>query len=464
MISNATLINDLERFCRANTLFLPGQRLVVAVSGGVDSVVLLHLMLKLRSDWHLDLAVVHINHQLRGNESTGDEEFVRQIAANAGLPIYCQRVDTIGLKHTLGVSKQVAAREARYRFFEEVRLQTGSDAVATGHQADDDAETVLFNALRGGGVRGLSGIPISRTSGHIIRPLLFARRTRILNYALENGIGYRNDSSNQSLVYSRNYLRHSVVPFLTRELGTDATDALNRVSSVMKHLTQYIDKFVDDRLPQVVRFNGTQCEILVSSFSQERQFVQEEIILRVLRHLDIEPSIIKVNKIIELCSKQSGHSLNLSTHFVVYRDRDHLIFCESFESVNSSTRVEIGNTYSIGRYTFALGKPGPLPTIYARDGNTEYVDFDMIKQPLRLRIWRPGDWFVPLGMRGKKKLSDFFNDVKTPMIEKMQTAVLESNEDIVWVCGKRLDSRYRITESTRSAVRLTYSISTNQAN
>jgi tRNA(Ile)-lysidine synthase len=193
-------------------------------------------------------------------------------------------------------------------------------------------------------------------------------------------------------------------------------------------------------------------------------FLQEEIVLRVLRHLDIEPSTVKINNIIELGSKQSGHSVNLSGHHAVYKDRGHLVFCEEFQAEPFSTTVELGNTYTFDHFTFTLGQPGPRPSMYERDGRTEYVDCDMIKHPLTVRSWKPGDWFVPLGMNGKKKLSDFFNDIKAPYSEKMHTAVFESNEDIVWVCGKRLDSRYRITDSTRNTIRLTISPSNSPAN
>jgi tRNA(Ile)-lysidine synthase len=461
---STTLLTEFEEFCRTNRLFLPNQQLLVAVSGGVDSMVLLQLFLEMRSKWNLDLAVIHVNHQLRGDESTADEEFVQQTAARANVAFYSKRVDTMGLKYSLGVSKQVAARDARYQFFEEIRQQTGSHHVATGHQADDNAETVLFNALRGGGVRGLAGIPVSRISGHIIRPLLFARRQQILSYARERDIQFRNDSSNESLMYSRNYLRHTVVPFLAREFGTDVTNSLNRVSNAMKELSRFLDRLIDDRLPRVVKFGENECDILLNSFTAEPLFLREEIILRVLRHLGIEPSIKKISEILSLCLKQSGHSLNLSGSAIVHRDHDHLIFCKRFEPVSFSTNVSIGNSYSFERFTFSLSQPGLLPSAYARDGRTEYIDCDKIIQPLTLRNWRPGDWFVPFGMSGRKKLSDFFNDVKLPSPEKINATVFESDANIVWVCGQRLDNRYRITEATRKAIKLTFSPTINSTN
>ncbi len=464
MAFSTNLKEDFAGFCLANKLFSPKDRILVGVSGGVDSMVLLDLLLELRSQWHLEIEVVHVNHQLRGDESLGDEEFVRLRAARFHLPFHCRQVDTLELKYSLGVTKQVAAREGRYQFFEEIRQKTHSDHVATGHQADDNAETVLLNALRGTGVRGLAGIPVARTSGHVIRPLLFARRQQILTYAREQDIKFRNDSSNDSLAYSRNYLRHSVIPFLTTELGTDVTGSLNRMSNAMKELSRFLDRIVDERLPRIVRFNGKECNVFLPSFLREPRFLLEEIILRIFRHMHIEPTSIKVNDVIGLCLKQTGHSLNLSSRIVVYKDRDHLTFFESLGSKDFSVNVSVGHTYSLGRFIFSLSQPGPVPTSYDKDGHTEYIDGDKIRQPLAVRNWKPGDWFIPLGMSGKKKLSDFFNDAKVSPLEKINVPVFESNDHIVWVCGKRLDNRYRITSATRNAIKLTFSPTTNSVN
>ena len=426
--------------------------------------VLLDLFTRLRGEWSLDIAVVHVNHQLRGEESMGDEEFVRNAANNLSLPFYSTRVDTLGLKHRMSVSKQVAAREARYQFFEETRQKTFSGHVATGHQADDNAETVLFNALRGTGVRGLAGIPIARNSGHYIRPLLFARRRTIQRYAVENGIQFRNDSSNDSNAYTRNYLRHSVLPFLTSLLGPDPVNTLNRISNTMKRFGSALDPLVESCLPDSVQWGPDRGDISLPSFLARPRFLQEEILLRVLRQLDIEPTSAKIDKVIDLCSSQSGHHLALSSNVVVQRNRDYLNFFPVPQSKQYALKVAIGNSYSLDRFSFSLGHSAAVPRTYARDGQTEYIDGDKIEQPLTLRNWKRGDWFVPLGMKGRKKLSDYFGDAKISPVEKINAPVLESNGNIVWVCGRRLDDRYKITDSTTNAVKITYTPTTNPVN
>ncbi|HEY6951549.1 MAG TPA: tRNA lysidine(34) synthetase TilS [Bacteroidota bacterium] len=459
-----SLLSRFAEFSRAFNLLAPGDRLLLAVSGGVDSMVMLDLVQKLKTEWGLDVSVVHVNHQLRGRESTEDEAFVREAARSCQVPFYCKRVDTIGLKTTLGVSKQVAARQARYQYFEEIRKATSSGRVATAHHADDNAETVLLNALRGGGVRGLAGIPRARDAGHLVRPLLFARRVELLSYAREQGVRYRDDSSNATVAYTRNYLRHRVVPFLNKEMGTDFADSLNRLSNAAKRFSHLLDLLVDEQWRRIVSRRGDSYSLLLSAFTSVPVFLRKEIVVRTLREMAIEPTVVKVDEILGLCGAQSGHSISLAGEVVAVKDYGHLIFAKRPESNDFSINVAVGATYSLQEFTFTLDSPCPVPASYNGAGTTEYIDADVIREPLTLRTWRRGDWFVPIGMIGRKKLSDFFNDQKISTPDRFRIPLLQSGNDIVWVCGKRLDDRFKITKRTRRAIKLSYSPTINPAN
>lgn len=452
-----TFTDSFIEFVQTNRLFAPGDSLVLAVSGGIDSMVMLDLFVGLRSQWQLEIAVAHVNHQLRGEESMDDEEFVRKVTERCSLPFYCNRIDVSELMHSTGLSKQEVGRQARYEFFDRIRRQTSSTHTATAHQADDNAETVLMNVLRGTGVRGLAGIPLMRLEDHVVRPMLFARREAILSYAQEKRIQFRNDSSNESLAYTRNYLRHRVVPLLRTDLGMDVSESLNRVSSAMKEFSRFLDDLVTERSSKLVRSTDGGYELFIPELNNEPHYLREEIILRTLRQLCVEPRASKIRDVLGLCSGQSGHLINLSSQSVAYRDHDLLVLGRRSTAVDFLQRVSLGETYHFKHFDIALGKPGPLPTSYPNDKLTEYVDWDKVSGPLMIRHWNRGDWFIPLGMKGKKKLSDFFSDQKISVPEKNKIPVLVSIDGIVWICGKRLDDRVKITESTRQAVKLSYS-------
>lgn len=457
MDDRTLLLSGFLDFVRSKGLVQPRQALVVAVSGGMDSMVLLDLLTRLQESWNLRLAVAHVNHQLRGEESLADEEFVRAAAERRNLPFYFERVDTITLAHTGRISKQEAAREARYRFFETVRQQTASDHVATAHQADDNTETILMNVLRGGGVRGLAGIPLYRAKGSVVRPLLFAQRKDILFHASAYGIPYRNDSSNESMHYTRNYVRKRIVPVMNREFGGDLTGALNHLADTMTRFSALLDRFVSQETVDSIRFTGTDCAVTISSLAREPRFLQEEAILRIMRQLGIEPHAAKIARILALCEGQTGRFLQLSNRFTVHKDRGTLFFTLHQPPADAPTPVTVGNEYTFQKSTITVGLPGPVPRTLPNDHRSEFIDAEHIRGPLFVRSWRKGDWFIPLGMRSKKKLSDFFGDEKVPRTEKSKIPILESNGNIVWVCGKRLDDRYKITSKTRTAIRLTYS-------
>ena len=450
-----------EDFLPASSLVSRGDSLILAVSGGVDSTVMTRLFVGLRERWDLTLAIAHVNHQLRGEESDGDERFVMNLAALWKIPLYCSRVDTLGHTHTYRLSKQVAARDLRYRFFEDVRTRIEATAVATAHHADDNAETVLLNALRGAGVRGLAGIPIQRKTGKVIRPLLFARRSEIEAYASDNRLEYRTDSSNDSLEYRRNYIRRKIFPLLASEGHPDVVGPLNRVALLMRQLLDRIEAEVDMRWDSICgRDDRKRTVVNIPGLLSEPLYLQEEIVLRVLRGSNIEPQAEKVKAVLDLCTRPTGRSVQLSHSTAAYRDRDALVFVVQEESGVFRETVSPGEVYSFPAFQFSLSHALPPPESFEPSVNLEYVDADRLGKELLLRMWEDGDWFMPLGTPARKKLSDFFTDEKVPVFEKSQIPVLVSAGSIVWICGHRLDDRFKVTPQTRAVIRLQYNPTT----
>ena len=441
----------------ATGLVRHGGTIVLAVSGGVDSIVMAELFARLRAEWHLDLVIAHVNHQLRGEESMGDEAFVRNHAEQWGIPFHCERVDTHLHAATNRLSKQEAARELRYQVFERIRTKVNGTSVATAHQADDNAETILLNALRGTGIRCLVGIPLRREPGHIIRPLLFARRSELDKFAHDEGVTFRNDSSNDLTEYRRNYLRHNVIPAIEASKEFDFVASLNRLSRAMRQLDGLLTTEVLHLLPTIlVRGEDGSSSLNIPHLKSKPEYLQEGIVLEVLRRLGAEAESHKVHQILDLCDLTTGSQIHLSKNLHVFRNRDRLDFVAPQSEPSLHQEVLLGESYATDEFRLTLSKPLPRPQTLGSTRSVEFVDAARLGNRLVLRSWHEGDWFMPLGLGSKKKLSDFFVDEKIPLRLKHRIPILESNGDIVWICGRRLDDRFKVTETTKSVVRLEY--------
>ena len=450
----------LEEFVRVHHLIAQKQTVLLAVSGGMDSMVMLHIISHLRERFDMQIALVHVNHQLRGEESMEDERFVRKMSASYGICFFGERVDVLSYAAMHGLSKQLAARQLRYACFERVRQQAGAHVVATAHHADDNAETVLLNILRGTGIHGLAGIPLKRKMGCIIRPLLFATRKEIEMYAMENGIKHRNDSSNTSLAYQRNLLRHSILPPLANRVP-HVVETLNTIATIMRDVSEKLHVIIDKALHSLV-YKDPQGRLVldVKKLEMKPDFLWDEIFLELLHRMHIEPTEKKVDVLHRLCTMSTGRVVELSGELSVCRDRGRIVFQRTNGEISNIRYVEIGGMYEYQGCRIFISNPEPVPAVLSNTQEVEYIDAERLGRQLVLRPWHAGDWFIPLGMKAKKKLSDFFTDQKIPRFEKAVIPILESDGAIVWICGMRLDNRFKLTEHTRKAIRLTYQSST----
>lgn len=438
-------------------LLRPSDIVLLAVSGGMDSMTLLHLFLPLRVELGLNVEVIHVNHQIRGEEANEDERFVQTIAKLAGLPFHSRSVQTSSFAAERGISLQEAARALRYDAFEDVRCEINAQSVATAHNTDDNAETVLMNILRGTGLRGLSGIPVKRENGQIIRPLLFARRSEIEAYVREVGIEFRHDSSNDSNDYTRNFIRNRVIPFIQTSTPNDIISSLNNISEAIRSVRTLV-------LPDVqLGYDQTVTEGIEGDISLDIQkltglppYIQEEIILKILDRMSVEPTRDKIDGLLSLHSKQTGKTFNLSGSVSAYRDRDRLIFHNQANIQRIDVAVELEREYDFDWFRFSVTSCPSEPQTVGVNKYMEFVDGGRLGKNLKLRTWNEGDSFVPLGMKTPKKLSDFFIDEKISRHTKNHIPVFESDGEIVWVCGMRLDDRFKLTPMTTSFVQLNY--------
>jgi tRNA(Ile)-lysidine synthase len=458
MKTKRNLVPLFERYCLEKSLIRHGDSIIVAVSGGIDSMTLLHLFSRIQRKYGLRLIVAHFNHQLRGKESDLDEAFVERLASKYGYASAIGRGDITGLAKKRKISIQEAARELRYRFLEGLLKERNADKIATAHNANDNAETVLLNLCRGTGIHGLSGIPVYRPDLHLIRPLLFATRSEIEAYAKRNGLKHRTDSSNRKLHYKRNIIRKKVLPLLAESLNPKVVETLNRSSEIFSRLEDMILHEANNALETLTKKKTDNILVLDSSeFMKLHPYMQETIIeLAAKPFTGIPLESRGVASVLSLLSSQTGARVEVSNKLTVYRDREHLVFLPGARKLKLEEEVKPNRSYEFGKIRFSSSIVHPKDVRWTHDRHTEYVDADKLNERMILRSWKQGDRFVPFGMEDPKKLSDFFIDEKIPRYEKGSIPVLESHGNIVWICGVRLDNRYRITPSTKRVLKLEF--------
>lgn len=417
---------------------LKDKKLLLAVSGGIDSMVLLDLFYKLR----FDICVAHCNFQLRGKESDGDELLVRETCQDRYIPYFIETFHTTEFANEKKLSIQLAARKLRYQWFQELLLENQLDYLVTAHHLDDNVETFLINFTRGTGLEGLTGIPAQ--NGNIIRPLLAFSRLEIENYALENEIQWREDSSNASDKYFRNKLRHDIVPIL-KELNTGFLDSFQ---NTLHHLQQ-AENLVNDAsklvYEKVVEEKESQLEIHLKPLLEFQNY--KAYLYQWLKSYGFSAW----NDIYDLVEAQSGKQIFSETHFLL-KDREKLIL-----SVRKSSNEE--EIYVIKSLDDKVNIPLKLRfykavNIFETHSNCIFVDESKLKFPLTIRKWQEGDYFYPSGMSGKKKLSKYFKDEKYSLLNKENQWLLGSEDQIVWVVGKRADDRFTSKETTQNIIKI----------
>jgi tRNA(Ile)-lysidine synthase len=426
-------------FIDKNQLLDFGDKVLLAVSGGIDSMAMLNLF----KSCGYPIAVAHCNFALRDSESDGDEQFVSDYCKSIGVKLFQNRFSTLEYANGRNISVQVAARELRYRWFEELCCIHGFARVAVAHNRNDVAETMLINLTRGTGLKGLTGI--KPKIDKVIRPLLFASRDEIESYVNENKIPYRNDSSNLETKYSRNRIRHQVIP----ELEKINAGAVGNLYSSSIFLGQAWEA-IAGMLEQIKAFTFSQVndEILYSIKGIIKQPLRQLFLIEELFPFGFSPS--QVLGIENSLFSQPG-KIFYSNEYKLVRDREFLIVTP-IQSIEHPQQLIYSDTQSIDNPIRLDFKGIALASnfVYSKNPNEGYFDYSKLTFPLILRPWKPGDWFIPYGMRGRKKVSDFLIDQKVPLHQKENVYVLESEGTIAWVVGYRIDNRFKVTVDTES--------------
>jgi tRNA(Ile)-lysidine synthase len=421
--------------------FLKGSKLLLAVSGGLDSVVLTQLFKKLE----YDISIAHCNFQLRGIESDLDDHFVNQLGISLEIPVYTKRFDTEKYASEHKTSIQLAAREQRYRWFQEVLTLHNLDYIITAHHADDNLETVLINLTRGTGLDGLLGIPA--VNDNIVRPMLDFSRETIFDYASTAQIVWREDKSNAETKYQRNKIRHRVIPIL-KELNPKV---LNNVINTQNHLKE-ARQIIRDRMATVAeKALITEGDLIKINILEIKKLQHPKAYLYPLLK---DYGFTEWNDVIQLLDAQSGKLITTKSHTLL-KDRDFLLLLPSDKfAATENQEIKIDSSLSEIKTPVNLLFKNVQKTT-SLDKNSIYVDKNLLNYPLTLRKWRQGDLFYPVGIKGKKKLSKYFKDEKLSIIEKQQVWLLCSgNNEIIWVLGKRQDRRFKASNKTTDIMQI----------
>ena len=434
------MLQKFKEHININFPFLKNKKLLIAISGGVDSVVLAHLFSELK----LNISLAHCNFQLREKESNLDEEFVKLLSQKTSNQIFTIKFDTEKFASKNKFSTQIAARELRYNWFQEIIIKHSFDYVLTAHHADDNLETFLINLTRGSGLDGFTGIP--KINENIVRPLLAFSREEILAYAKTNTIDWREDASNATTKYIRNKIRHKVLPVL-KEINPNLLETFAKTLENLQESKQIIEDKIADISSEVINSKNDVLKINIEKIIQLSN--PKAYLYQLLK----EYNFTEWNDVYNLLSAQSGKQIFSKTHRLI-KDRAFLLLSKNVIS-NEKELFLIDESQS------EIIHPIHLNFEVVQQKSTEnkqtiYVDKDLLKYPLIVRKWQNGDYLYPQGMQGKKKLSKYFKDEKLSLLEKENTWLLcNSENEIIWVLNYRQDNRFSLKNTSNNILKIT---------
>ena len=421
-----------------------GGKILVGASGGVDSMVLCHLLLASK----INLEIAHVNYGLRGEESNLDQQVVEEFASKNQIDFHVLKITEQEKASIPKSGIQKWARDIRYNWFEKISLENQCDFIAVAHHGNDQAETILHQFIRGGTFAALRGMKSKRDQ--IIRPLLAFTKNEILEYAKTENILWREDASNQKNIYTRNKLRNELIP-LAQEINPAIVKSLMERSILFGEAEQLIRSTLEKEIKKNVISENAKHSFHVNWITQHSY--KHLLLWEILHPFNFTPD--QIDEVFSLANSQSGMTIRSHSHLLLH-DRGQFIISEHSNKEDISISIE-NLEFQIDNPIIISGKTIPLNEVkFSSDESIAFVDLDKLHFPLIVRTWREGDKFKPLGMNGHQKVSDFLIQQKMSVLDKKQVFVLLSGEEIVWVCGLRLSENYRVTPNSASILRLIF--------
>ncbi len=437
---------DFKYLCKVQELFykhienkfpeLKKSKFLLACSGGIDSIVLAHLC----ANVNLDFEIAHCNFNLRGIESDKDAEFVQNFSKKINKKIYITRFDTVDYVNNNKVSVQIAARELRYKWFAKIQEENSIQYLVTAHHADDDLETFIINLSRGTGIDGLKGIPSNTTN--IKRPLLKFSQEQIMIFAQTQKLEWREDQSNGDTKYLRNKIRHQIVPLL-KELHPSFLDNFIKTQRYLEQTAAISEDAIQNTRNNLFVSEGDNIKIDI----EELQHLKP--LKGYIHGLFKRYGFTEWQNVADLLTAMSGKEIHSDTYRLL-KDRKHLLLAPLHKASQKTFNISEDNTFIKEPVTIKIEE---VVSLEKSTSNTLFVDKEKLKYPLTIRKWKKGDYFYPFGMHGKKKLAKYFKDEKVDVLSKENQWLLCSEDQIVWVIGKRGDNRFKVTSTTKNILK-----------
>jgi len=468
------ILHTVRETISVHRMFSRGDSVLVAVSGGPDSVALAHVLLTLAVEYSLRPAIAHLNHCLRGSDSDRDAEFVIALARQLGVPVYAERKDVFAFQRSRRLSLEEAGRRSRYDFFDAVSAKYGFNKIALGHHSDDNAELVLLNLLRGSGPLGLSGIAPVR-EGNIVRPLIRLRRSEIINYLAEKKLPYVTDASNTDPAFIRNKIRHHLIPELQTAYNPRIIETLNRLGDIQRAEDRWFDNALEPILEQCVSFRADQkISLSLPAFIQLPKAVKRRVIRKAILCVkkDLRRiTLLHVDAILHLIDKgRVTGRLNLPDGVLVARNTVELTIVKN-NTVRKRQDCRVLQTASTD-YEYTIAGEGTIfikeadvsitlceidaddvPDFKETGAHIAFFDLDRLLFPLLIRNLRPGDRFSPLGVDGTQKVKKYFINHKIPGAQRRKCPLLLSGGNIIWIAGHRIDNAVKVNRQTRRVLK-----------
>lgn len=423
----------LEKHIKQNKLFKKSDKLLIAISAGADSIALSHLL----KDLNYNISFAHCNFGIRENQADIDELFVKKLAKKWDVNFFTKKFKTKEFSKKKKISLQMAARDLRYNWFEEIREEQNFDFILTAHHKDDDLETLFINLIRGTSIKGLLGI--SEKKAKVIRPLLFAKKQDIYNYLQKNKIDFREDLSNKQEKYLRNKIRLKLIPLL-QEMNPSISETIMQEQGYLAGISQIYFSAIEKARSRIIKHEKD--FFIISIEELKKLHVIELYLYEFLKPFGFS----RVDDILKAISGQSGKQF-YSANYRLTIDRKQIIIQKHVKKKEAVIYIQESDTKV--EFPFHLKITKSHKTIIKKHQSIASFDYHKLKFPLILRRWEKGDFFTPIGMKGKKKLSDFFIDNKVPVPEKENIWVLCSSFDIIWVVGYRIADKFKVVETTK---------------